>query len=92
MTSRKETHIWFSQNDDEVQIESRNEKLNAAVYRLARDEPDAVDIIIDEDGVLRCSVKKKNLTFRTIRTLTEKTKRALSENGKRNSKNLKYSK
>lgn len=90
MSKSRETHIWFVHGEDEVQIESYFKELNKAVLKLHQDEPKTVDIIDnDETGFLRAAVKKENITFRILKSLTEETKRALSENGKRNKSNLK---
>ena len=90
MSKTKETHLWFVHGDDEVQIESYLKELNKAVLKLHHDEPNAVCIIdTDENGFLRAAVRKENITFRILKPLSEETKRALSENGKRNKSNLK---
>ena len=90
MSKTKETHLWFVHGEDEVQIESYFKELNKAVLKLHHDEPNAVFIIdSDETGFLRAAVKKENITFRILKSLSEETKRTLSENGKRNIKNLK---
>ena len=93
MSKAKETHLWFEKGDDEIQIESYSKKLNEAILELNKNVPGAVYIIDDEEpGFLRAAVKLTRLTFRTIKPQSEKTKKAFSENGKRNSKNLKNQK
>lgn len=90
MSKSRETHIWFVHGEDEVQIESYFKELNKAVVKLHQDKPKTVDIIdTDENGFLRAAVKKENITFRILKPLSEETKRALSENGKRNKSDLK---
>ena len=89
----KETHLWFENGDDEIQVESYWKDLNEAIFDLQKTVPDDVVIIDDEElGFLRAAVKLTRLTFRTIKPQSEETKKAFSENGKRNSKNLKNQK
>ena len=93
MSKAKETHLWFKKGDDEIQIESYTKKLNDAILELNKNVPGAVYIIDDEEpGFLRAAVKLKNITFMMLTPQSEKTKKAKSENGKRNSKNLKNQK
>ena len=93
MSRVKETHLWFENGDDEIQVESYWKDLNEAIFDLQKTVPDDVVIIDDEEsGFLRAAVKLTRLTFRTIKPQSEKTKKAFSENGKRNSKNLKNQK
>ena len=93
MSKAKETHLWFEKGDDEIQVESYWKELNEAILDLQKTVPDEVVIIDDEEhGFLRAAVKLTRLTFRTIKPQSEKTKKAFSENGKRNSKNLKNQK
>ena len=93
MSKAKETHLWFEKGDDEIQVESYTKKLNESILELNEKVPGAVYIIDDEEpGFLRAAVKLTRLTFRTIKPQSEKTKKAFSENGKRNSKNLKNQK
>lgn len=86
---KRETHLWFAQGDDLIEVESYDAKLNALIRKLAADVPDAVNVYSNEDGCLRCSVRRRNLTFRTIRPPSAKSKQAQSENGKRHADNLK---
>ena len=93
MSRVKETHLWFENGDDEIQVESYWKDLNEAIFDLQKTVPDDVVIIDDEEpGFLRAAVKLTRLTFRTIKPQSEKAKKAFSENGKRNSKNLKNQK
>lgn len=93
MSKAKETHLWFEKDDDEIQIESYTKKLNDAILELNENVPGAVYIIDDEEpGFLRAAVKLKNITFMMLTPQSEETKKAKSENGKRNSKNLKNQK
>ena len=93
MSKAKETHLWFEKGDDEIQIESYSKKLNDAILELNENVPGAVYIIDDEEpGFLRAAVKLKNITFMMLQPQSEKTKKAQSENGKRNQKNLKNQK
>ena len=93
MSKAKETHLWFEKGDDEIQVESYTKKLNESILELNEKVPGAVYIIDDEEpGFLRAAVKLTRLTFRTIKPQSEKNKKAFSENGKRNSKNLKNQK
>ena len=87
---KRETHLWFSQGDDMIEVESYDAKLNALIGKLAADAPNAVCIYNDEDGCLRCSVRRRNLTFRTIRPPSAKSKQAQSENGKKHAGNLRH--
>ncbi len=93
MSKVKETHLWFLKGEDEIQVESYCKDLNEAILDLQKEVPEDVFIIDDEEsGFLRAAVKLTRLTFRTIKPQAEKTKKAQSENGKRNSKNLKNQK
>lgn len=93
MSKAKETHLWFEKGDDEIQIESYTKKLNDAILELNKNVPGAVYIIDDEEpDFLRAAVKLKNITFMMLTPQSEETKKAKSENGKRNSKNLKNQK
>ena len=93
MSKAKETHLWFEKGDDEIQVESYSKKLNEAILELNKNVPSAVYIIDDEErGFLRAAVKLKNITFMILPPQSEETKKAQSENGKRNSKNLKNQK
>lgn len=93
MAKAKETHLWFEKGDDEIQIESYSKKLNDAILELNKNVPGAVYIIDDEEpGFLRAAVKLKSITFMMLSPQSEETKKAKSENGKRNSKNLKNQK
>ena len=90
MSKARETHIWFVHGENEVQIESHFKELNKAILKLYQDEPRAVEIIdTDKNGFLRAAVNKENITFRILKSLSEETKIAFSENGKRNKSNLK---
>ena len=88
----RETHLWFRQGDDRIEVESYDKKLTAMIRKLLTDEPDAVCVYSDEDGCLRCSVLRSRLTFRTIRVRSVKCRQAQSENGKRHTENLKHQK
>lgn len=93
MSRVKETHLWFENGDDEIQVESYWKDLNEAIFDLQKTVPDDVVIIDDEEpGFLRAAVKLKNITFMILPPQSEETKKAQSENGKRNSKNLKNQK
>ena len=85
---KRETHLWFTQGDDVIEVESFDVKLNGLIRKLACDVPDAVCVYSDEDGCLRCSVRRRNLTFRTIRPPSAGSKQAQSENGKKHAGNL----
>lgn len=85
---KRETHLWFAQGDDLIEVESYDAKLNALIGKLAGDVPDAVCVYSDEDGCLRCSVRRSNLTFRTIRPPSSESKQAQSANGKKHAGNL----
>ena len=93
MSKAKETHLWFAKGDDEIQIESYSKKLNEAILELNENVPGAVYIIDDEEpSFLRAAVKLKNITFMMLTPQSEETKKAKSETGKRNCKNLKNQK
>ena len=93
MSKAKETHLWFEKGDDEIHVESYTKKLNAAILELTENVPGAVYIIDDEEpGFLRAAVNLKNITFMILQQQSEETKKAKSENGKQNSKNLKNQK
>ena len=93
--AKKETVISYVHGEDEIQIRSWDKHLNAAINRLKKDEPEAVWIMDDEEtepGYLWAAVKCGHLTFRTIRSPTEKGRAAMSEAGKQHSGNLRHSK
>ena len=93
MSKAKETHLWFEKGDDEIQVESYSKKLNDAILELNEKVPGSVYIIDDEEqGFLRAAVKLENITFMILPPQSEETKKAQSENGKRNCKNLKNQK
>ena len=85
---KRETHLWFTQGDDVIEVESVDAKLNALIKKLAADVPDVVNFYSDEDECLRCSVRRSNLTFRTIRPPSAGSKQAQSANGKKHAGNL----
>jgi hypothetical protein len=85
---KHETHLWFAQGDDVIEVESSEARLNDLIRKLACDVPDAVNVYSDEDGCLRCSVRRRNLTFRTIRPPSAESKLAQSANGKEHAGNL----
>ena len=89
---KSETHLWFAQGDDTIQVESFDKKLNDLIRKLKADAPDTVCIYSDEDGFLRCEVKRTNLSFRTLRPVSDKCRQAQSQNGKRHAGNLKHQK
>ena len=90
MSRVKETHLWFENGDDEIQVESYWKDLNEAIFDLQKTVPDDVVIIDDEEpGFLRAAVKLEYFTFKLIKPHTEEAKEAFSKNGKRNRKNLK---
>ncbi|MBQ7669745.1 MAG: hypothetical protein IJS45_03375 [Clostridia bacterium] len=89
---KHETHLWFGQGDDVIEVESFDAKLNVLIGKLASDVPDAVCVYSDEDGCLRCSVPHRNLTFRTIRPLSAEIRKARSLNGKHHAMNFKHRK
>lgn len=89
---KRETHLWFTQGDDVIEVESFDTKLNAALVKLCSAVPDAVDVYSSENGCLRCSVRRRNLRFRTIRPPSAESKQAQSENGKRHADNLRNNK
>ena len=93
--SKKETHLFFEQGEDEIQIRSWDKDLNAAVRKLQEKHPDLVWIRAnddDEPGFLWGAVKLENFLFYPIPPRTEKSRRAQIENGKRHTKNLKHQK
>ena len=92
---KKETHLFFEQGEDEIQIRSWDKDLNAAVRKLKEKHPDLVWIRAnddDEPGFLWGAVKLENFLFYPIPPRTEKSRIAQTENGKRHAKNLKHQK
>ncbi len=89
---KHETYLWFTQGDEWMEVDSYDKKLNSMIEKLMADVPDAVNVYSDEDGCLRCSVHRRNLTFHTIRPPSDAGKKAQSENGKRHADNLKNQK
>lgn len=93
--AKKETVISYVHGEDEIQIRSWDKHLNAAINRLKKDEPEAVWIMDDEEtepGYLWAAIKCGHLTFRTIRSPTEKGRAAMSAAGKQHSGNPRHSK
>ena len=92
---KKETHLFYEQGEDEIQIRSWDKDLNAAIRKLKEKHPDLVWIRAnddDESGFLWGAVKLENFLFYPIPPRTEKSKKAQTENGKRHMKNLKHQK
>ena len=87
-----ETHLWFRQGDDRMEVESYDKKLNAVIEKLMHADPETVCVYSHEDGCLRCSVLRKRLAFRTIGPRSDTCRKSQSENGKRHSDNLKNQK
>ena len=87
---KRETHLWFTQGDDVIEVESVDAKLNALIRKLAANVPGSVCVYSNENDCLRCSVRRSNLTFRTIRPPSSESKQAQSENGKKYSGNLRH--
>ena len=93
--SAKETHIFYVHGSGEIQIRSWHKGLNAAIRKLQQDEPEAVWIVDDDEaepGYLWAAVKRGHLTFRTVRSPTEKSRAAQSAAGKRHAGNLRHQK
>ncbi len=86
---KRETHIWFVHGEDVINVESYSKKLNARIMKLKEDEPDSVTVLDHDTDFLRAEVMKERLTFRFVKPLSEKSRAALSESGKRNKSNLK---
>ena len=92
---KKETHLFFEQGEDEIQIRSWDKDLNAAIRKLKEKHPDLVWIRSnddDEPGFLWGAVKLENFLFYPIPPRTEKSRRAQTENGKHHAKNRKHQK
>ena len=90
--NKKETWMFFEHGDDEIQIRSWDKKLNAAIRKMKAEHPETVWIRAnddDEPGFLWCAVKMENFVFYPVPPMSEKGKRAQSENGKRHAGNLK---
>ena len=89
----KETHIFYVHGSDEIQIRSWDKRLNAAIRKLKQDEPEAVWIDESDDpGYLQAAVKVGHLTFRTVRSPSEKSRAAQSAAGKQHAGNLRHQK
>lgn len=92
--AKKETHLFFEQGDDEIQIRSWDKNLNAAIRKMKAAHPETVWIREnddDEPGFLWGAVRLENITFKTLPPTSGKSRTAHSENGKRHAGNLKYS-
>ena len=92
---KKETHLFFEQSEDEIQIRSWDKDLNAVVRQLKEKHPATVWIRENDDddpGFLWGAVKRENFSFHTVPPRSEKCKKAHSENGKRHTDNLKHQK
>lgn len=91
--AEKETVISYVHGDDEIHIRSWDKRLNAAIRKLKSDEPEAVWIMENEEpGFLWAAVKCGHLTFRTVRTPSDRSRAAMSEAGKQHTGNLKHQK
>ena len=91
--AEKETTISYVHGDDEIHIRSWDKRLNAAIRKLKADEPEAVWIMeTDEPGFLWAAVKCGHVTFRTVRTPSDRNRAAMSEAGKQHTGNLKHQK
>ena len=90
----KECHLFYGIGDDEIQIDSFDKKLNESVLNLAEKEPGAVIIINGENkpAYLRAAVKMTNMSIQFHKTVSDKTRKSRSENGRRHTGNLKYQK
>lgn len=90
----KECHMFYGIGDDEIQIDSFDKKLNESVLNLAADEPGSVYIIDDNDKpfYLRAAVKMTNMSIQFHKTVSDKTRKSRSENGRRHTDNLKKQK
>ena len=89
--AKKETHLFFEQEDDEIQIRSWDKDLNAAVRKLKEKHPDLVwirDNDDDEPGYLWAAVKLTNFLFYPIPPRSAKCKAAQTVNGKNHAENL----
>ena len=92
---KKETHLFFEQGEDEIQIRSWDKDLNAAVRKLKVDEPDAVWIREnddDEPGYLWAAVKRDHFAFRALRSQSPECRAAKAKAGKQHTGNLKHQK
>lgn len=92
--AEKETVISYVCGDDEIHIRSWDKRLNKAIRKLKANEPEAVWINDDdaESGFLWAAVKCGHLTFRTVRTPSDRSRAAMSEAGKQHTGNLKHQK
>ena len=93
--AKKETVISYVHGEDEIQIRSWDKRLNAAIRKLKQDELDTVWIMDNEKtepGYLWAAVKCGHLTFRTVRSPTEKSRAAQSAAGKQHAGNLRHQK
>ena len=89
----KETHIFYVQGSGEIQVRSWHKGLNAAIRKLQQDEPQSVWIDESDDpGYLQAAVKVGHLTFRTVRSPSEKSRAAQSAAGKQHAGNLRHQK
>ena len=81
---KKETHLFFEQGEDEIQIRSWDKDLNAAVRKLKEKHPDLVWIRAnddDEPGFLWGAVKLKTFCFTPSRRAPRKAKRRSPRTG-----------
>ncbi len=90
--TKHETHLWFAEGDERIEIESFDKRLNARIEKLMEDDPDAVSVYSYEGGCLRCAVLRDRLTLKRIPVRSSKCQMAQSENGKRHTENLKHQK
>ena len=90
----KECHLFYGIGDDEIQIDSFDKKLNESVLNLAEKEPGSVYIIDNNDKpfYLRAAVKMTNMSIQFHKTVSDKTRKSRSENGRRHTGNLKNQK
>lgn len=86
----KELHLFMPIGDDEIQVESWDKNINEKVMALKKRCPDAVVVIFDDDypKFLRAAVKMDYFNIDFKKSITDKQKKARSENGKNNASNL----
>ena len=91
---RKEFHLFYAVDDDEIQIDSYDKKRNKDILKLAASVPDAVTILDADDApyYLRVAGKAENVCLRFKPALSENARRIRAENGRRNAVNLRNSK
>ena len=70
MSRVKETHLWFENGDDKIQVESYWKDLNEAIFDLQKTVPDDV-VIIDDEIARGCQMIARTNEMRNVRQFSQ---------------------